>query len=106
MGCEVGVRVMFEASTVASLAAVIEASRVDGVGRRALVGVDRSAPLRLSFAQERMWFLEQLVPDSAVYDIAVGVRLRGGLDVAAMRRALWGWSERHEDVADAGGGRW
>ncbi len=98
LGCEVGVRAVFEASTVAGLAAVIDAGGVGASGRRVLVGVDRSAPLRLSFAQERMWFLEQLVPDSAVYAIPVGVRLRGELDVAALRRALGGLVGRHETL--------
>ncbi len=45
-----------------------------------------------------MWFLEQLMPDSAVYNIPAALRLRGGFDVAAMRRALVGLVDRHESL--------
>jgi hypothetical protein len=97
VGRDLPVRAVFDAPTVAGMAAVIELYAADE-DRAALVPVDRSEPLRLSFAQERMWFLEQLVPDSAVYSIPVGVRLRGELDVVALRRALVGLVARHETL--------
>ncbi|MCA1636560.1 MAG: condensation domain-containing protein, partial [Acidobacteria bacterium] len=42
----------------------------------------------LSYAQQRLWFLSQLNPDSASYNIPAAVRLNGQLDVAALRQAM------------------
>ena len=53
-----------------------------------LVPVPRVGPLPLSFAQERLWFLDQLDPGSARYSIAGACRLRGHLDVAALERGI------------------
>jgi non-ribosomal peptide synthetase component F len=50
----------------------------------------------LSFAQQRLWFLDQLTPGSATYNAAVALRLRGELDTAALRRALDTLVARHE----------
>ncbi|HSE16100.1 MAG TPA: amino acid adenylation domain-containing protein [Pyrinomonadaceae bacterium] len=52
----------------------------------------------LSFAQQRLWFLSQLQPDSAVYNVAGGVRMEGPLDVAALERALNEVVARHESL--------
>jgi amino acid adenylation domain-containing protein len=51
---------------------------------------------RLSFAQERLWFLEQLGDSSAAYNMPIGARLHGPLDVGALRRALRTVVSRHE----------
>ena len=50
----------------------------------------------LSFAQERLWFMEQLVPGSAALTIPVALRLRGALDAGALRLALGDVADRHE----------
>jgi len=50
--------------------------------------VSREEGLPLSFAQERLWFLEQLEPGNTAYNIAAAYRLRGPLDVAALERSL------------------
>ena len=52
----------------------------------------------LSFAQQRLWFLSQLQQDSAVYNVAGGVRMEGPLDVAALERALNEVVVRHESL--------
>ena len=49
----------------------------------------------LSFAQQRLWFLEQLYPGTAVYNIPAAVRLRGWLEYAALARALAIVIDRH-----------
>ncbi|HVF59869.1 MAG TPA: amino acid adenylation domain-containing protein [Thermoanaerobaculia bacterium] len=53
-------------------------------------------PAPLSFAQERLWFLERLEPGSGVYTIALALALSGDLDVTAWRRSLEAIRERHE----------
>jgi amino acid adenylation domain-containing protein len=53
-------------------------------------------PFPLSFAQQRMWFLDQLEPDGSVYNIPIGVRLRGPLHVESLERSLNEIVRRHE----------
>ncbi|WP_194905559.1 thioester reductase domain-containing protein [Catenulispora rubra] len=50
----------------------------------------------LSFAQERIWFLEQLDPGSAAFTITAALQVRGRLDPAALDRALTALADRHE----------
>ncbi|XUZ96418.1 amino acid adenylation domain-containing protein [Streptomyces araujoniae] len=52
----------------------------------------------LSFAQERLWFMEQFAPGTAAYNIPVARRLRGPLDLPALRRALDAVVARHETL--------
>ena len=71
------VRALFEAPTVAQLA-----SRVGGEAGRLepLVAVERPAVVPLSFAQSRLWFIDQLQGPSPIYNMAVALRLGGRLD--------------------------
>jgi len=62
---------------------------------------DRQGSLPLSFAQQRLWFLGQLDPDSAVYNISKAVRLEGDLDARAMERSLAEILRRHEALRTA-----
>src|SRR5437879_7018576 len=50
----------------------------------------------LSFAQERLWFLQDLAPHDGLYHVVLGVRLRGHLDVGTLEHALAAVVERHE----------
>jgi amino acid adenylation domain-containing protein len=52
----------------------------------------------VSFAQERLWFLDQLEPGSVAYNVPVGVRLQMALDVGALRVAVAGLIDRHESL--------
>ncbi|KUI04643.1 hypothetical protein AU189_19860 [Mycolicibacterium acapulense] len=82
---DVAVRTLFDAPTVAQLAPRIgEGSR----GLPPLVAGERPAVLPLSFAQQRLWFLEQLQGPSAIYNMPVALRLTGQLDAEALGAAL------------------
>src|SRR4030095_15771469 len=61
-----------------------------------VVRVPRQGSLPLSFAQQRMWFLHQLDPLSSAYNLAQAVRLRGNLDVEALKRCFGELARRHE----------
>lgn len=93
-----GLAALFESPTIARLAerivAALQAQAQDSARR--IVRVDRSQPLPLSFAQQRLWFLAQLDPDSDAYHMPTVLRLRGRLDVAAMRAAVADLVARHE----------
>lgn len=59
---------------------------------------DPGAPVPLSFAQERLWFMEQFAPGTAAYNIPVVRRLRGPLDTGALRASLDASVARHETL--------
>jgi amino acid adenylation domain-containing protein len=67
-------------------------------GEAVLSRVDRTGPLPLSYAQQRLWFLCQLDPESAVYNIPVAATLTGQLDVGALERAIGEIIRRHESL--------
>ena len=66
-------------------------ARPSAIPRRA-----RDGDLPLSFAQERLWFMDQLVPDSASYNSPIALRTTGALDPEALERALAEMVRRHE----------
>ncbi|MEM8932231.1 MAG: amino acid adenylation domain-containing protein, partial [Acidobacteriota bacterium] len=63
---------------------------------KAIQPVDRSQPLRLSFGQERLWLLDRLAPGGNAFHMAFPLRIRGRLDVEALRRAVHDLVARHE----------
>ncbi|MBV9123278.1 MAG: AMP-binding protein, partial [Planctomycetes bacterium] len=69
-------------------------------GARPLIlpGSGRQNPFPLSFAQEQLWFLDQLEPGNPFYNIATVLRFRGPLDESALRRALEEVGRRHESL--------
>ncbi|HEX7774830.1 MAG TPA: condensation domain-containing protein, partial [Pyrinomonadaceae bacterium] len=95
---ELPLRVIFEAPTVAEQALRVETALHAGKALETLPlkAVERSGDLPLSFAQERLWFLNQLEPESAFYNMPSGVRLSGELDVDALKRTLSEVIRRHE----------
>ena len=97
-GVELPLRALFEAPTIAALAGWIERERPDADRPAAppLRRAPRDRPLPLSFAQERLWFLHLLAPQSPVYNVSSALRLDGPLDVAALAAALSEICRRHE----------
>jgi FkbM family methyltransferase len=99
-GVEVGVRSVFEEPTVEGLAVRVEEARREGAWKEAppLAPVARSGRLPLSFAQQRLWFLDQLDPGNAAYNLPSGVRLDGELDLKALEFVINEIVRRHETL--------
>ncbi|MFD6292994.1 condensation domain-containing protein, partial [Streptomyces sp. NPDC060205] len=107
LGVDVPVAAMFDQPTVRGLAAVVQDTVREPLAEP-VRPVDRTRPLPLSFAQQRLWFLDQLDPGSTEYNLPLPIRLDGDLDVAALTTALDAMTVRHEVlrtrlVADADG---
>ncbi|MGE0127963.1 MAG: amino acid adenylation domain-containing protein [Blastocatellales bacterium] len=98
--CEVDLplRALFDAPTVAGMAESLEAAIKAGKSLQAtpIEQCSRDADLPLSFAQQRLWFLDQLEPGSAFYNIFAPVRLKGRLNLPALERTLTEITRRHE----------
>src|SRR6266478_4982800 len=95
---ELPLRVLFENSTIAGLAIRIASSlkQAPGAIAPALKPSLRDQPLPLSFAQQRLWFLDQLDPNATTYNIPWTMRMKGRLNVAALEHALQQIMQRHE----------
>ena len=91
---ELQLRSFLENPTVAALALL-----VDKAARTAmppLLPLPRSQPLRLSFAQERLWFLSRYETEASLYNVPVALRLRGELNIEAAQASLQEMVNRHE----------
>ncbi|MCI0467045.1 MAG: amino acid adenylation domain-containing protein [Beijerinckiaceae bacterium] len=91
-------RALFEAPTIASFAARIDAARCsrDEPALPPLIPAARKGALPLSHAQLRLWFMQQFRPNNTLYHFAVAVRITGPFDAAAFERSLNAMIERHE----------
>ncbi len=95
LGAEVPVRAVFEHPTPALLAAVADGAEP---ARPPLVPVPRPERVPLSFAQARLWFLEQFHGPGTAYNLSFAWRLHGRLDAAALAGALNDVVGRHESL--------
>ncbi|WP_369929407.1 non-ribosomal peptide synthase/polyketide synthase [Xanthomonas sp. NCPPB 2632] len=95
MGNQVSLGSIFNLPTIASLAEAI-AGMITVPERPSLLKTARQGPIPASFAQRRMWFIDRLQETGAAYHIAVGMRLKGKLQVDALRAALDAIVDRHE----------
>ncbi len=100
LGADLPLRALFDAPTLEALARRIEAARGAGASSAPpLVPRDgRDGELPLSFAQERMWFMDRLEPGSPIYNVPEVLRLGGPLRVDLLERCLRTMFERHESL--------
>jgi amino acid adenylation domain-containing protein len=98
LSVEVPARALFEAPSIARFAQRVDEEVRRSAGGRipALLPAASAGPHPLSFAQQRLWFLQQLEPDSYHYNIRVHLRLHGPLDETALADALDEIVRRHD----------
>jgi amino acid adenylation domain-containing protein len=98
LGVEIAIRRLFETPTVSGLAETIEEAirAARGFQLPPIVAVSRQERMQLSFAQQRLWFLEQFSPGTATFNIPAAVRLNGDLSIEALQRSLGEIVRRHE----------
>jgi hypothetical protein len=95
-GIDLPLRAIFEAPTVEKLALKCTADGPQTGADSGAIVKSRSTTPPLSFAQQRLWFLDQLEPGQISYNIPCVFKLRGRLDIAALERSLTALVERHE----------
>ncbi|GAC1437037.1 MAG: hypothetical protein NVSMB58_28730 [Terriglobales bacterium] len=95
---ELALRTIFEAPTVAAQAEIIERAQLtkDDTVVPLIVSVSKNQPLPLSFAQQRLWFLDQLEPNNPLYNVPWAIRMHGSLNLPVLESALDSLIERHE----------
>jgi len=89
---------LFETPTIAGLAETIQAiqQQAQGLAAPPILPVPRTAALPLSFAQERLWFLEQLAPGNPFYNTPASLGFAGQLHLEALEQSLNAIVQRHE----------
>ena len=94
---EISLQSLFDAPTVAGMVEKLRLSREDGLANRPPVTrTERKNGLPLSYAQQRLWFIDQLEPNSTAYNLPFAVRLSGDLNKAAVRDSVGQIMRRHE----------
>ena len=96
---ELPLQTIFEHPRIAALAREVERAHARPNGKRAappLVRAARGEEIPLSFAQQRLWFLDQLTPNRATYNVPACLSMRGELDAESLEKALRILVERHE----------
>ncbi|MEU7423417.1 amino acid adenylation domain-containing protein [Streptomyces sp. NPDC040750] len=97
-GAEVPITALFEGPTPAALARRLGDRPDTTPGRPVFGAADRPERVPLSFAQERMWFLNRLDDSTATYNIPLSVPLGSAVDAKALTAALGDLAERHESL--------
>jgi amino acid adenylation domain-containing protein len=99
LGIEVPLRIVFEHSTLETMARCIRESRRSSGGLALPPFIRRpDGALQLSFAQRRLWFIAQLEPQNPAYNIPFALRMRGFINIGAIEYALGELVRRHETL--------
>jgi acyl carrier protein len=95
---EIPLRSLFENPTIAELGETVDTLISNGQRGelQSITPAPKDKPLQLSFAQERLWFLNSLQPGSPFYNTPTAVRLFGRIDIQALERSLAEVTRRHE----------
>ncbi len=93
---EISVHDFFAAPTVINLSQILKvAAKNINSACKQIIPQDRDRPLPLSFAQQNLWFLSQLAPDSCVYNVANAMQIQGNLNLEFVHQAINAIVERH-----------
>ncbi len=95
LGVDVPIRAVFESPTIAKFAPRLQSGKNANTLLRRHEKIER---LPLSYAQQRLWFIDELQGGSTEYNMAEALRLRGRLNVGALRRAIQTIVDRHESL--------
>ncbi|MBY0273555.1 MAG: amino acid adenylation domain-containing protein, partial [Alphaproteobacteria bacterium] len=87
---------LFENPTVAGLAKVLGGKEEKTRTAPPITPSGEIKDIPLSFAQQRLWFIDQLLPNSNLYNVPIALRLRGKLNIEALEKAFSSLVERHE----------
>jgi amino acid adenylation domain-containing protein len=100
MGVEIPLRVLFESPVLRQLAEAVEmAMRSDGPLQDAPISrAEHNSHLPLSSAQQRLWFLNQMMPGNPTFNVHMGFRINGPLDAAKLEQSLNQVISRHESL--------
>ena len=100
LGIELPLRAMFDAPSIAQFAERIEGARAarTGVDSPPMTRVPRTGDSPPSFAQQRLWFIDQLEPGGVMYNLASMYRMRGPLNVPALEKTINEIVRRHESL--------
>ena len=110
LGYKVSLARLFQSPTIESLAENLQEEQskhasliplpIEGSNQRKVpdIQLNRRAdqPVPLSFSQQRLWFIDRLLPGSSLYNLPIAFRLRGQLDIPCLRRSLEAVVRRHE----------
>ena len=97
---ELPLRALFEFATIAQLAISIDhaSGQKFGLELPPIQSVERGEPLPLSYAQQRLWFIDQLEPGNVSYNVHGAVQIEGPLDAGELERTLQEIVRRHESL--------
>ena len=97
---DLGVRAVFEEPTISGLALLIEFAqgRGDTLQSQPLIRFDNDEPVPLSYSQQRLWFMEQLNPGSAAFNMPGAFKLTGDLDLSVLETVLQAIVQRHDTL--------
>lgn len=98
---ELPVHTLFESPTIAGLAAHIESSMKREAAGNRIERLPRREPAALSPAQQRLWFLYRLAPESPVYNVPLAISFKGVLNLRALERAIGEIVRRHDVLRSA-----